>query len=170
MLEQIITRTPIWVWALLAFLIYRGVIASIDREVVFKKLFIIPLLMMALSIQGIVNTFGAHLMAPVIWFSAAALGGWITWKLVKSDDITPRPATGTVFQPGSWTPLAIMMGIFLTKYIVSITLSMHPALAQNMQFVCTVCGLYGVFNGILLGKLLRTVALYRDAAHPAYAV
>ena len=54
MLAQIILNTPVWVWALLMFLIYRGILASADREISLKKTFIIPVVMLALSVQGIV--------------------------------------------------------------------------------------------------------------------
>jgi len=61
MLRQIIVNTPIWVWGLLAFLIYRGFISSVDREIPLKRVLIIPLIMLALSVQDIVSTFGLSL-------------------------------------------------------------------------------------------------------------
>ena len=33
MIQQIVSHTPVYVWALLAFLLYRGYLASRDREV-----------------------------------------------------------------------------------------------------------------------------------------
>ena len=41
-MQQIILRTPLWVWVLLAFLVYRGMLASVNRETSLKKAFIIP--------------------------------------------------------------------------------------------------------------------------------
>jgi hypothetical protein len=45
--------TPIYVWALLAFLLYRGYLASKDREMSLFKVALIPLVMLGLALAGI---------------------------------------------------------------------------------------------------------------------
>ena len=170
MLQQIISHTPLWVWALLAFLVYRGVIASSDREVALSKLFIVPIVMLALSIYGIAGSFGTNAAIAGIWLGAAILGGVLSWSLVKPFSLTPHPDRNRLFVRGSWTPLTIMMGIFLTKYSVGITLAMHPEIARSTEFVFGICALYGVFNGLLLGKLARTMAIYRSSVGAAPGV
>ncbi|RJF97168.1 DUF6622 family protein [Noviherbaspirillum saxi] len=161
MLQEIVSNTPFWVWPLLAFLIYRGVLASVDRETSLKKLFIIPTVMLGLSIQGVVGSFGAHGAAGPAWIAGLAVGTLATWMMFSLDSVNVTPERGTVFQHGSWLPLALMMGIFLTKYAVGVLLAMSPLLRQETGFVVTVCTLYGLFNGMFLGRLLRIVAIYR---------
>jgi hypothetical protein len=75
----------------------------------------------------------------------------------------PYPERGVLLQRGSWLPLALMMGIFLTKYTVAVLLAMQPTLAQESALVATVCALYGLFNGMFIGRLLRVITLYREA-------
>ena len=164
MLQQIIAKTPVWVWGLLAFLIYRGFMASIDRVTTLRSAFIIPAVMLALSIQGIAATFGADPLAAPIWLGFVFAGTALTWSLVDASRISADPAKGTVRQPGSWTPMMLMMGIFLTKYVVTATLAMHPEFKQQAMFTAGVCALYGVFNGIFIGRLLRIVSVYRGSA------
>lgn len=163
MFQQIIINTPVWVWAILAFLLYRGIVASTDRETRFKKIFIIPAVMLGLSIQGIVSGFGANSVTILSWLASTVIGVLLTWWMVKPANIAAFPAAGTVYQRGSWIPLALMMGIFLTKYIVGVTLKFQPQYGHDAVFAGSICALYGLFNGIFIGKTLRIVAVYRNA-------
>lgn len=162
MLAQIILNTPVWVWALLMFLIYRGILASVDREISLKKTFIIPVVMLGLSVQGIVSTFGINMAAVLPWLACTAAAGVAAWHLFNRDKITANPACGSVFQQGNWMPLVLMMGIFLTKYVVAVLLKLEPGHRQEILFVVAVCALYGLFSGVFIGKTLRIVALYRN--------
>jgi hypothetical protein len=163
MLAQIILHTPVWVWAILAFLVYRGMLASIDRETTIRQVLILPLVLLALSIQGIASTFGANGTAGLSWFACAVVGSVLTWLLFRRDSIAAHPGRGVIFQRGSWMPMMLMMGIFLTKYAVAVLLAMQPQRGQDALFVASVCGLYGVFNGIFIGRLLRIMSEYRQA-------
>jgi hypothetical protein len=78
--------------------------------------------------------------------------------------IAPRaPLAGTTYDaasrsfnvPGSWMPLALILGIFLTKYIVGVELAMQPALAEDGQYSLIVGGLYGLFSGTFAGRAAR---------------
>jgi uncharacterized protein YneF (UPF0154 family) len=163
MFAQIISHTPLWVWALLAFLIYRGILASVNREVTLKKLSIIPLVMLALSWQGVSTVFGVTPLPMLCWLLAAAVAATLNWRLFRKESAIAHPERGVVFQRGSWLPLMLMMGIFLTKYAVGVTLAMQPPLAHDLVFTASVCVLYGVFNGMFIGRLLRIASLYRNA-------
>lgn len=161
MLQQILTKTPVWVWALLAFLIYRGLVASVDREVGLRKVFIIPVVMLALSIQGIASAFGADIAAAPVWLACTFAATLLAWRLTDTDGIRAYPERGSVALRGSWSTMVLVLGIFLTKYAVNVALSMHPELKQQFAFVATVCALYGLFNGIFIGQLLRIVSVFR---------
>jgi putative Mn2+ efflux pump MntP len=163
MLQQIILNTPLWVWAVLAFLVYRGILASVDREVTLKKMLIIPAFMLALSAQGIVSTFGMSAATALAWMPFIAIGAVLAWIMFRRDSVQALPAKGAVFQRGSWTPLLLMMAIFLTKYIVGVTLALQPNHAHELLFAAGVCALYGLFNGVFIGRTLRAFAIYRHA-------
>jgi hypothetical protein len=163
MLGQIIANTPWWVWALLAFLIYRGMIASVDREIPLRRTFIIPLVMLALSLQGIASGFGASPGAALGWLASMLAVSLLTWHFSSDDKLAALPQRGAIFQPGSWTPLLLMMAIFITKYVVAVLLAIHPAYRHDALFAVAICALYGAFNGIFIGQLLRIMAVYRRA-------
>ena len=168
MIQQIISHTPVYVWALLAFLVYRGVVAASDREVSLLKLFIIPVVMLVISLAGM-NGHGL-LGAGVwlVWLTGMLATVVITWTAAKGGIVVNR-AAGTVLQRGSWAPLALMIAIFATKYTVAVLSAMHPELQGQMPFVVAVSGLFGVFNGVFIGRLLRYVAAYVRQPVPALA-
>lgn len=160
MLQQIISHTPLYVWAILAFLMYRGYLASKDREATLRNLFIIPGVMLALSLQGIVGKFGGSDASLLAWAAGAIVSTAVTWSLIDASRITAHRATGTLHLRGSWVSLVLMMAIFVVKYSVGIVSAMHPELNQSTPFMLTICVLYGLFNGIFFGRLLRCVAVY----------
>ncbi|HWW69016.1 MAG TPA: DUF6622 family protein [Duganella sp.] len=158
MIQQIISHTPVYVWALLAFLVYRGVMAARDREVSLAKLFIIPVVMLAISLTGM-NGHGL-LGAGVwgVWFAGMLAAVLATWA--AGGEIVVNRAAGTIAQRGSWTPLLLMIAIFVTKYTVAVLSAMHPEMQRQLLFVVAVNGLFGVFNGVFIGRLLRCVVAY----------
>ena len=72
MLIQILTHTPFYVWAILAFLIQRGMIAMRDRDLELRKLVMIPAVMLVLSLQDMNAKFGLGGLALAAWALAAA--------------------------------------------------------------------------------------------------
>ena len=68
---------------------------------------------------------------------------------------TYDPATRTFFLRGSWIPMALILGIFLTKYVVGVDVAMNPGLARDGQYTLIVGALYGVFSGIFAGRAAR---------------
>jgi len=164
MLLQILTHTPIYVWAILALLVYRGIAASRDREMPVSKLFIIPAILLALSLQDLAARFGLGALTMAAWTVAALAGAALTWTLTSAR--TTRGATpGSVMVRGSWTPLASMMSVFLTKYTLAVLLAMNPQASQQTLVIVLVSGLFGILNGVFIGRLTRDAGSYfRPAA------
>ena len=162
-MQQIISHTPLYVWAILAFLLYRGMLASQERDVTIRKSLLLPLIMLLLSLQGIHSAFGFDGLAPVLWLVGLLVSGALVWRLTTPGAIGADPQRGTVRLRGSWWPLVLMMTIFCMKYAVAITLAMQPALHQTTAFVLPVCLLYGIFSGIFAAAMVRTLAVYQQA-------
>lgn len=160
MLIQILTHTPYYVWAILAFLVYRGVIAMHDRDVEVRKLVMIPAVMLVLSLQDIGTKFGLGGWALAAWALGAA-GVALAAGLAGSGRIAASAVPGHVRVRGSRLPLVMMMAVFFTKYMASVTLAVAPQLRHDTLFACIVCGLFGVFNGWFIGRLVGDLASIR---------
>jgi hypothetical protein len=169
MLQQIISHTPTYVWAILAFLTYRGVLACSDREVSLRNLFIIPAVMLYLSLQSLAAKFDLNGMTAGLWLVGAAAGATLAWTLIDGSRIQVNRAAGTVLQRGSVVPLVLMLSIFVTKYAVAVLGAVQPALNHNASFVAAVCVLFGLFNGVFLGRLARYLAAWQGQAAVAAA-
>lgn len=160
MLQQIISHTPIYVWAILAFLISRGVAASTDRTVSLRSLFIIPAVMLALSLQDLDNKFSVNGAVLGAWLVSLLAGAALAWQLLEGVTVSADRAAGTVTPRGSWMPLALMMAIFFAKYSVAVMLAIQPAARHSMLVAVIVGCAFGLFNGIFVGRLARHVAAY----------
>jgi hypothetical protein len=159
MIAQILSHTPVYVWALLAFLLYRGYLASQDRELSLLKLAIIPGVMLVLALTSI-NPHGA--LGEAVWAAWAAgvvVAVALVWTLSKGE-IAVNRAAGTVVQRGSWAPLMLMFAIFVTKYSVGVLTAIRPDLMHAVPASLGVTVLYGLFNGVFIGRLARYAAAY----------
>jgi hypothetical protein len=152
MLYQILMHTPLWVWALLAALLALGVKQSRPGRIRLARTVVLPLAMAALS----------------AWLLAALPLGWGMSRTAPPAG-TRYDADERVFRvTGSWWPLALMMGIFLLKYAVAVTLVQAPGLAHAPAFAVPAALLYGAFSGCFFGRSARLWRLVRrDAAAPA---
>jgi hypothetical protein len=155
MISQIITRTPIWVWALLALLIGLGYQQSKTRVLGLRRVMVIPAVLTLLSILGTVSAFGSSPQVLFTWLAAASLLAFVVLQLPLSAGHRFDPQTSKLHVLGSWVPLALMMGIFANKYVVGVALSMHPELAQNATFTLAFSALYGAFSGVFIGRAVR---------------
>jgi hypothetical protein len=163
MIAAIVSHTPLWVWPLLAFLLYRGWQASRDRETPLLKALAVPVAMLGLSLSGLLGGVAAHPLNALLGVIALLAAGWLSFcsraaRAIRVDTVKHR-----VIQRGSWQPLLLTVGIFVIKYSAAVTLALHPQLAADPRFALPLAALYGAFSGIFAGRLLRILHLYRRA-------
>lgn len=162
MLQQILIRTPFYVWLILAGLIYRGYLSSKDREVVFWKLFLIPALMPLLTLPDLANKFGQPGMSFAIWAVAAVATAALTWQ-ISSARITLAEQAGKVLVRGSWLPLTAMLGVFFAKYALNVVLAIAPQARHDSLLATVACSLFGLFNGTFFGWMARDTTAWLQA-------
>ena len=159
LIAQIVTNTPLWVWGLLAALLALGFSQTRSRSVGLTRIALLPLGLGAFSLYGTVSAFGA---APVVlgsWLAAGALLLLIVTQLPLPTGVRYDAASRRFQLPGSWVPMALIMGIFLTKYAVGVSLVLHPELKTHANFTLAIGTLYGVFSGIFASRALRLIRL-----------
>lgn len=161
MLIQILAHTPLYVWAILALLVSRGVIAMRTREVAVTKMLIIPAIMLVLSLQDIYAKFGLTGAAFATWTVAAAATMVLVMRLGAAR-VSPASSAGHVIVRGSMAPMAMMMAVFATKYCASVAVAMAPQLRSDAVFSAVLCALFGVLNGYFLGRVARDLSAYQS--------
>ena len=167
MLLQILTRTPIWAFALLALLLALGYSQTRTRTISLKRLTIIPLAMTGLSVYGVVSAFHGSGPSLMAWGITSLIALTVLMQTPLAQGTAYNAATQQFTIPGSWVPMALFMGLFFTKYAVGVSLGMQPALANNHSFALPVSALYGAFSGVFLA---RSAKLWRIALKPTSAL
>jgi hypothetical protein len=171
-IPQILSQTPTWVWGLLAALLGLGASQLFHRRASLVRVSIMPVAMTAFSLYGMASAFGRTTQAGTtiaLWLAAAAITtGLALWWRMAAPAGTRFDAADLTFElPGSAVPLALIVGIFLIKYVVGIEVAMQPALPQDSSFAISVALLYGAFNGLFVARAVR---LWRLVWQPRAAV
>lgn len=164
MLTQIVTHIPVWVLPLLLALLWLGLSQTKTRSVSLTRITIMPLVMTGLSLQGTIAAGAGHATVLLPWLLGAGLSASLVLRQAlpaqtRYDDWTQRFTL-----PGSWAPLFLILGIFVTKFTVGATLAMQPGLSGQVHFSLGLAALYGAFSGIFLGRAARLWRLARRGA------
>lgn len=153
-LIAIVTRTPAWVWLILALLVVLGLLQSRDHVVPRFRVILQPLALGALSLWGVAGAFGLHAMVEGPWLAGLVLGFGITRVFHLPRQVRALP-DGRFAIGGSWIPMAMLMAVFFTRYAVNVSIAIAPALKVNAGYAALVALLYGVPTGLLAGRALR---------------
>ena len=156
-LITIASHTPRWVWVLLAGLLMLGASQLQARRVARARVAVMPLAMTLFSFFGMASGFkasGQLGIAMALWMAACAGGlGLLLWRAPHAPAGTRYDAGTAMFDlPGSAVPLALIIGIFLTKYAVGIELAIQADLVHDTRFVWSIAALYGMFSGAFLAR------------------
>ncbi|MGK3124232.1 DUF6622 family protein [Candidatus Pantoea formicae] len=152
---DLIQHTPVWVWVLFIYLIFRGLKALHTREVAVQKLFYIPLLFLIWGLFGVFRetTWLAYTLLAMI---AGVLVGGATGALLSRATAKPLASGNrdTITRPGSVLPLIFMLLAFVIKYTLSVAVVIHPELTASLQFNLLHGALSGLTIGIFWGSML----------------
>jgi hypothetical protein len=166
MLMQMLTHTPLFVWAILAFLIVRGVMATRERDANIRKLFIIPAVMLVMTLQDIATRYGLHGAALAAWGAGLLATALPIWFLGRPRIVAAQASGANGMTPGSlrlrgsWAPLAVMLAVFAIKYTAIVATILNPQLRHDALFAAALCGACGLSNGYFLGSLARDLKAY----------
>ena len=163
MLKLFASHTPIWVWALLIFLITRGVAAMKPGEITLGRLAVVPALFTAWGLWSISGRYGTSLEAWALWLVGIGAGMGIGWMLLRRATLTANRATGKLWRSADYSLLPLMLVTFVVKYGFESALAMSPSLAGDVGFRAAYLLISGGFTGIFVGKYLRYLAAWRRA-------
>lgn len=172
MLLPIVRQTPLWVWGLLAALLALGLGQLRPREAGLPRVLLMPLGMAAFSVYGLASAFGSHPAGTLgAWLLAALLvaGASLLWRSQAPAGVRYYAGEARFHLPGSGVPLLLILGIFLTKYIVGVELALQPALVRDSTFTLQIAALYGLFNGVFLARAARLWRLTRQGTPSSLA-
>jgi hypothetical protein len=164
MLMPIILHTPIWVWFLLVALIAVGSSQLAQRRITPLRATLVPLLLSALSLTGVFISLAQPELTLPAWVACAAVVAAAMLSRAAPAGTAWDAVEGRFVVPGSALPLVAMMGLFLTKYAVGVSLALAPSLHRDLAFTVGVAVIYGGFAGLFLGRTARIWRLRGGAA------
>jgi hypothetical protein len=118
-------------------------------------LVILPAVFIVMSAFGVWSTFGATAPAIAGWGTGVALALLANRRLQLPRTVHYDPATRKFSLPGSYGPLALMMAMFATRYVITVTLAISPALAASVPFALVASLAYGTLSGSFLARSLH---------------
>ncbi|MCC2647193.1 MAG: hypothetical protein K0R02_1258 [Rickettsiaceae bacterium] len=146
-LAIILSGTPLWVWGILAYLLFVGIKSIKEHVVSLPKLFIIPLVLIGMKYKLflhsgilIISTYILSLLLGVI--IGFFLNKNLSFKIVK--DIS------AIILPGSYYTIMILLSFFSVKYIFGYLSVVAPDLATKYFIIENF--LSGIFTGYFLGR------------------
>lgn len=163
MFTQILSNTPKWVFILFFVLLALGISQMRTQIKSRKRVLILPLVLLILSLAGVTSAFGISAMPIAAWVVGylvlAGLMGQGLAATGSSYDSTTKKFTVA----GSPTPLILMMSIFFLKYFVGASMAMKASFSLDEAFPIVISLLYGVFSGAFGGRALRLLKLVKPS-------
>ncbi|MGE0723715.1 MAG: DUF6622 family protein [Alphaproteobacteria bacterium] len=159
-----IQHTPLWVWALLAVLVWRGLSATRESTGPLWRYAIVPVAIGIWGLSGLVLRYPLSAGAIGVWLGGLALGGLLAWRAAQGVPVRADPARGTITVPGTWSVLVLILAIFAVKYWLAYRLARDPALAVEPSFYLADVGFSGLATGGLAGRVARYARAYRSAS------
>ena len=154
---QILIHTPLWVFVLLAYLVWQGIKAMQPRNVPIWRALIVPVVFIVWGVSRI--GFGLQDGAwPLVAWIAAAL------VLLPLGVLTPRPfevdhTTGQIVRPGSAFALVRNLIVFSAQYAVGVI----SAIDASDRALAIIAGrtISGATAGYFIGSTIALLIAYR---------
>ena len=162
----IIHGTPVWVWFLFGYLIYRGIKGLKSRIMPLSNVFIMPGIFLALSLQNIVSRMCACFDTTIFltYLLFLLFGIVIGWMIVLRMKVVVDKKRHLIAMPGSVFVLIFTLLIFGVKYFFGYMKAVNPEAISFFAIVSFV-GISGVIAGITIGRMLHYLYLYKKASH-----
>ena len=155
MLLQIIKGTPLWVWGLLAALLWLGFGRPGPASSAASAPPCSPAIFVVLSLAGVVTAFGGNALAVAIWAVGVGMAVGVGQRLMPRLRATWQAASDTLQIDGSWLPLALIVSLFFVKFTAGVSMAIHPGLASETDFVVACSLAYGFFSGLFAARGLQ---------------
>ena len=158
----IIANTPLWVWPLLAFLLWLGWRAGQTRVVTVRQHLLLPAAILIMSVSTLLS-FGPNLLGISIWAGGMLAGIGLGWFSHADAGLAVDREHGRLRLPGEWKTLALIIVIFAMRYYWGYKSATAPEFVAIPTITSGYIGLNGLFSGIFVGWQLRSLHIYRTA-------
>jgi len=162
---QIVAGTPVWVWPLLALLVFLGIRALRPTTAPIWRIAILPAIFFVWGLISLFNLHGFALSRSLPWAVAFVGGAGIGMLIANSQSIRADKTHRLVHVPGGALTLVLILLIFVTKYVFGFLHATQPAQFAQPRFWLTEIVISGVLAGMFIGRFVGLWRQYRAAPH-----
>jgi uncharacterized protein DUF6622 len=155
----ILTHTPLWVFVLLAYLVWQGILSLRPRTMPIWRLMIVPAVFIVMGLSRIALRPEDGMWPLLSWLAGAMLCaplGLTTGPRLLAVD----RKNGHVTRAGSKIPLARNIIVFLLQYAIAVTAALdphgHAAVALIGRAISGACA------GYFIGWIIALLRHYRN--------
>lgn len=160
----IVQRTPIWVFPLIAAVLWLGAANLRQRTILLRSSLVLPLVMLTLSVGNLIATRAPSAPALLAWLGCTIIGIGLGWSITRRP-IAVDPAGRTITLDGSAVPLLVSAGIVVLRYVFGYLYGRHPELVADPTYALTLIGGGALLSGVTFGRTGRIARSYwRDGA------
>ena len=161
---DILTHTPIAVWAVLAALVALGVRQMRTQTMSAGRVWLVPLIVGAASLVGALRGFAGagELLTGACWAVGAGLG-LVSNRALDLPRRVSANADSSFTIGGSVAPLLLFVGVFMVRYVVNVALAIQPSLSGNPEAAAAAAIAYGFTTGLLAARSRKIWASRGDA-------
>lgn len=153
-------HTPVWVYLLFAFLLYRGIKARTPATVTLEKLALIPAIFLFWDIYDLITYRDPTLITYIQWTIGIISGAIIGYILINPDRLSLSSAPRSIHRPADYSALPFMLLAFGVKYVLGVLNATAPDVLRQpaMSALAIITG--GMFAGVFVGKFTRYVSVW----------
>ncbi|MDM2759342.1 hypothetical protein [Citrobacter sp. Cpo148] len=153
-------HTPVWVYLLFAFLLYRGIKARTPATVTLEKLALIPAIFLFWDIYDLITYRDPTLITYIQWTIGIISGAIIGYILINPDRLSRSSAPRSIHRQADYSALPFMLLAFGVKYVLGVLNATAPDVLRQpaMSALAIITG--GMFAGVFVGKFTRYVSVW----------
>lgn len=159
-----LAHVPTWVYGLFALLLALGLLFTRPRAVHP----VVPSLMAVgfgcYSFYGVISSFGASAINILPWAIGMAVSAFLGRPYLGPNELCRVEGSPKVLVPGSWLPLALIMGIFAVKFFVGVVHGARLPVGTEAWFAPTACLFLGLLSGGFTARGLNVLRYVQATA------
>lgn len=142
-------KTPVWVWGILAYLIFVGLLARKPRTISIYRLFIMPTIFLVMKFPIF---FSGDPMGSAVYAVDLLIGIFLGYSVGSRSKIGIDAVNKTIIWPGNNWLLVLLLSFFTVKYVCGFMLAINPASAAI--FLLVELAVTGLFSGFMTGNTI----------------
>ncbi|TFF05829.1 hypothetical protein EXW72_19615 [Pseudomonas sp. BCA14] len=148
---DILQGTPLWVYAVYAWICYYGIKACVGGRESRRSLLILPVVLVAWSLMSLAPS----ILSSSTWVGGAVVGSLLGMLLFNADGARLDVNGETLVLAGTWKTLLVSQLFFAVKYYFGYQQAVHPLFLSTPEMLAVVGGVSGFTVGLFCGRAVR---------------